>query len=36
MLSFTDKVKSVDVHVPEKVKLYIDKILKKEIKYFRR
>ena len=34
MLSFTDKVKSVDVHVPEKVKLYIDKILKKEIKYF--
>ena len=34
MLSFTDKVKSVNVKVPEKVKLYIDKILKKEIKYF--
>ena len=35
MLSFTDKVKSVDVQVPEKVKLYIDNILKKEIKYFK-
>ena len=34
MLSFTDKVKSVKVKVPEKVKIYIDKILKKEIKYF--
>ena len=34
MLSFTDKVNSVNVRIPEKVKLYIDKILKKEIKYF--
>ena len=34
MLSFTEKVKSVNVQVPEKVKLYIDKILEKEIKYF--
>ena len=34
MLSFTDKVKSVIVNVPEKAKIYIDKILKKEIKYF--
>ena len=34
MLSFTDKVKDVNVQVPEKVKLYIDLILKKEIKYF--
>jgi ribonuclease E len=34
MLSFTDKVKSVNVYVPEKVKIYIYKILKKEIKYF--
>ena len=34
MLSFTDKVKSVNVQIPEKVKLYIEKILKKEIKYF--
>jgi ribonuclease E len=34
MLSFTDKVKNVDVQIPEKVKIYIEKILKKEIKYF--
>ena len=34
MLSFTNKVSRVDVQVPEKVKLYVDKILKKEIKYF--
>jgi len=34
MLSFTDKVKDISVQVPEKVKLYIDIILKKEIKYF--
>jgi len=34
MLSFTEKVKDVNVKIPEKVKLYIDVILKKEIKYF--
>ena len=34
MLSFADKVRSINVLIPEKVKLYIDKILKKEIKYF--
>jgi len=34
MLSFTDKVKIINVKIPEKVKLYIDEILKKEIKYF--
>ncbi len=34
MLAFTDKVKSINVQVPEKVKIYIEKILKKEIKYF--
>ena len=34
MLSFTNKVKSVSVRVPEKIKIYIDKILKKEINYF--
>jgi len=34
MLSFTDKVKSVSVKIPEKVKLYIDRTLEKEIKYF--
>ena len=35
MLSFTDKVKSVTVQVPEKVKIFIDDVLKKEIKYFK-
>ena len=35
MHSLTDKVKSVNVRIPEKVKLYIDDILKKEIKYFK-
>ena len=35
MLSFTEKVKSVNVKITEKVKLYIDNILGKEIKYFK-
>ena len=34
MLSFTEKVKSVNTKVPEKVKIYIEKILKEEINYF--
>ncbi len=34
LLSFTEKVKSVNVKAPEKVKIYIEKILKKEINYF--
>ena len=34
MLSFSDKVKNVNVKIPEKVKLYIDIVLKKEIQYF--
>ena len=34
ILSYTDKVKIVNTKIPEKVKLYIDKVLKKEIKYF--
>jgi len=34
MLSFTDKINILNVQIPEKVKLYIDKILKKEIDYF--
>ncbi len=34
MLAFTNKIKSINVHVPEKVKLYIDVSLKKEIDYF--
>ena len=29
------KYKSVNAQIPEKVKLYIDDILKKEIKYFK-
>ena len=35
MHAFTDKVKSVKVQVPEKVKIYIDNVLKKEIEYFK-
>ena len=35
MLSFTDKTKSVNVQIPEKVKIYIDNVLGKEIKYFK-
>ncbi|MDA7606550.1 Rne/Rng family ribonuclease, partial [Pelagibacteraceae bacterium] len=35
MLSFTEKVKNVNVQIPEKIKLYIDDVLKKEIKYFK-
>ena len=35
MLSFTDKVKGVGVKIPEKVKIYIEKKKKKEIKYFK-
>ena len=34
MLSFADKVKNINVQIPEKVKIYIEKILTKEIKYF--
>jgi ribonuclease E len=34
MLSLTDKVKSVNVQTPTKVKMYIDQALKKEITYF--
>jgi len=34
MLSFTDKVKKINVQIPEKVKIFIDKVLKKEIEYF--
>ena len=34
MLSFTEKVKNVEVQIPEKVKIYIDNILKKEMKHF--
>jgi len=35
MHAFTNKVKIVNARVPEKVKIYIDDVLKKEIKYFK-
>ena len=35
MHAFTDKVKNISTQIPEKVKLYIDEILKKEIKHFK-
>ncbi len=34
MLAFTDKVKYINANVPEKIKLYIDSLLKNEIEYF--
>jgi hypothetical protein len=34
MLAFTNKVKYINANVPEKIKLYIDSLLKKEIEYF--
>ena len=34
MLAFTNKIKYIESHIPEKVKLYIEKIRKKEIDYF--
>ncbi len=36
MLAFTNKIKFIKAHVPEKVKLYINSILKKEIDYFQK
>jgi len=35
MLSFTDKVKIVNLQIPEKVKIHIENVLAKEIKYFK-
>ena len=34
MLSFANKVKNINIKTPEKVKIFIEKILKKEIDYF--
>ena len=34
MLAFTNKIKFINAYVPEKVKLYVDVTLKKEIEYF--
>ena len=36
MLAFTNKIKYIESYVPEKVKLYIEKKLKKEIDYFQK
>jgi ribonuclease E len=35
-LAFTDKVKIINSHVPEKVKIYIEKNLLEELKYFQK
>ena len=36
MLAFTNKIKFINVSIPEKVKLFIDAVLKKEIDYFQK
>ena len=36
MLAFTNKIKSINTHIPEKIKIYIDAFLKKEIEYFQK
>ena len=36
MLAFTDKTKQIVAKVPEKIKLYIDNVLNKEIDYFQK
>ena len=36
MLAFTNKIKFINAYVPEKVKLYSESILKKEIEYFQK
>ena len=36
MLAFTDKTKHIVAKVPEKIKLYIDNVLNKEIDYFQK
>ena len=35
MLAFTNKIKFINVNVPDKIKLYIDSQLSKEINYFK-
>jgi len=34
MLAFTNKIKFINAYVPEKIKLYIESVLKKEIDFF--
>jgi ribonuclease E len=36
LLAFTNKIKSINAYVPEKIKIYIDSVLKKEIDYFQK
>ena len=36
MLAFTNKIRSINAHIPEKIKIYIDTFLKKEIEYFQK
>ena len=36
MLAFTNKIKHIDAYVPEKIKLYIENLLQKEINYFQK
>ena len=36
MLAFTDKIKLIKALVPEKVKIYIESVLKKEVEYFQK
>ena len=36
LLAFTNKIKSINAYVPEKIKIYIDNVLKKEIDYFQK
>ena len=36
MLAFTNKIKIINAYIPEKIKLYIEAVLKKEIDYFQK
>ena len=36
MLAFTNKIKYIDTHIPEKIKIYIEQSLKKEIEHFQK
>tara|TARA_B100001564_G_scaffold314709_1_gene288999 strand:- start:5205 stop:7061 length:1857 start_codon:yes stop_codon:yes gene_type:complete len=36
MLAFTSKIKFITISIPEKIKLYIDSFLKKDVEYFQK
>tara|TARA_B100001559_G_scaffold319918_1_gene330529 strand:+ start:244 stop:2100 length:1857 start_codon:yes stop_codon:yes gene_type:complete len=36
MLAFTSKIKFITINIPEKIKLYIDSFLKKDVEYFQK